>query len=404
MKSYEGTIYVNFPDKGADLGFGCRMKYRYDVSREEYEKFASELEQSDMYRILQKNTIGENMYTTLVSDKGMLHVYYTAADRSVRIISDTLETYSLPADESDGYEKVTDTSLCVMPMDYSHREITDGNGMSYVIILADGRFIIIDGGYTVDADRLYRFLLDNNKKTDGKIVIAAWFMTHSHGDHHGCFQAFTDKYADCVTLQYWITNPTTAEMFHRRGGYSDFLTVHAPEYLKKYGDVKRIKPHSGQIIRFCDAEFEIIYTHEDYFPKTLGNMNDSSTVMRMKVGGQTVLFMGDCEKSASELICDRIGSALKSDFVQINHHGYSGGTVELYKLIAPTYSMWCTSDLAFCFRTVGVKYQWIGNAIESNKYIFDTLGEENCFRADGDCKIIRLPLRSKKDDITYYSF
>lgn len=400
--NYNGTIDVNMPDHGMDLGNGCNLKIRREVCREEFEAFVADLKKSGAYKIFEENTIGENLYVTLLSDEGMLHLYYTASEKCVRIVSDTLEYFTLPVDESKDYEKVTDTTFCVMALDYTHREVTDGNGMSYVIILEDGRFIIMDGGYRQDADRLYRFLCDNNKRADGKIVIAAWYMSHSHGDHHGCFNEFTAKYAGQVTLQYWIANPGQAWMFN--GGFSNWITVCAPEELKAYGDVKWIRPHTGQKVRFCDVTFEFIYTLEDYLPTYFTNMNDSSTVTRMEVKGQTVLFMGDCEKTASAVICKQQGEGLKSDFVQVNHHGYSGGATALYQLIAPKYSLWCTSEIAFRFRTCGIKYQWIGNAVSSNKYIFDTVGAENCFVADGPVKMIRMPLTDKEKDIAYYSF
>ncbi len=402
MMKYNGSIDVNMPDRGMDLGNGCRMKYRRDVSFEDFEAFVSDLKKSGGYETFQENTIGENVYVTLLSDEGMLHLYYTASEKTVRLISDTLEYFALPADEAEGYEKLTDTTFCVMSLDYTHREITDGNGMSYVVILEDGRFVIMDGGYRQDATRLFRFLCDNNKRADGRIVIAAWYMSHSHGDHYGCFLEFTEKYASEVTLENWIANPGMSWMFD--GGFSDWLTVGASEQLKAYGDVRWIRPHTGQKVRFCDVTFEFLYTLEDYIPTPFTNMNDSSTVTRMTVKGQTVLFMGDCEKTASAVICKQQGEGLKSDFAQVNHHGYSGGATALYQLIAPKYSLWCTSEIAFRFRTCGIKYQWIGNAVSSNKYMYDTVGEENCFVADGPVKMIHMPLCDKEKDITYYSF
>lgn len=39
--------------------------------------------------------------------------------------------------------------------------------------------------------------------------------------------------------------------------------------------------------------------------------------------------------------------AWKSDFVQVTHHGYGGGTDELYDLISPTYAMWPTAQYFF---------------------------------------------------------
>ena len=400
--SYQGRIDVNMPDRGMDLGKGGKIKVRYGVSREEFEAYVAELKQSGAYRVFGENAIGENLYLTLLSDEGMLYLSYTASEQCVRIVSDTMEYFVLPVDESEGYEKVTDTTFCVMSLDYTHREVTDGNGMSYVIILEDGRFVIVDGGYRQDASRLYRFLCDNNKRKDGKIVIAAWYMSHSHGDHHGCFNEFTARYAGEVTLQYWIAYPAEAWMFS--GGFSPWLTDAAPEELKAYGDVKWIRPHTGQKVRFCDMTMEFVFTAEDYLPTLFTNMNDSSTVTRITVKGQSILLMGDCEKTASAVITRQQGDGLKSDFVQVNHHGYSGGATALYEKIAPDYALWCTSEIAFLFRTCGIKYQWIGNAVSSNKYVFDTVGGANCFVADGPVKMIRMPLQDKETDITYYNF
>ncbi len=400
--NYNGTIDVNLPDHGIDLGKGSRLKARAGLSREEFEGYVAELKKSGGYQIIQENTIGDNLYVTLLSDEGMLHLYYTASEQTVRLISDTLDCFSLPVEEGKTYEKVTDTTFCVMSLDYTHREVTDGHGMGYVIILEDGRFVVMDGGYAQDAPRLYQFLCDHNYRADGRIVIAAWFMSHSHGDHCGCFIEFTKRYAKEVTLEHWIANPALPWMF--TAGYSSWLTDFAPDLLKEYGNVRWIRPHTGQRVRFCDMTFEFLYTLEDYLPTLFTNMNDTSTVTRMTVKGQTVLFMGDCEKTASAVIERQQGEGLKSDFAQVNHHGYSGGSTALYQRIAPTYSLWCTSDIAFRFRTCGIKYQWIGNAVSSNKYMYDTVGEENCFVADGPVKLIRMPLTDKEKDITYYSF
>lgn len=402
--NYQGTIDVNMSECGWDLGHGTRLKYRRGVSYQAFSKFVSELKESNSYRLYQENTVGNNDSVTLVSDEGMLHLYYTDSEESVRIVSDTLEYFSLPSDDYATGEKVTDTTFCVMSLDYTHREVTDGNGMSYVIILEDGRFIVIDGGYYVgkDAERLYRFLQDNNRRADGKIVIAAWYMSHAHGDHYGCFERFTELYADKVTLQYWIGYPATAAMFD--GGFDPWMFDRLPERLAQYGDVKWIRPHAGQTVRFCDTTLEFMYTVECHLPALFGTMNDSSTVTAITVKGQRILLMGDCEKAASGEICRQLGDALKSDIIQVNHHGYSGGSTVLYQTVAPAYSMWCTSELAFRFRTCGIRYQWIGNAVSSNKYLYDTVGAENCFVADGPVKMIHMPLTDKEKDITYYSW
>ena len=395
------TLDVRYPDGGIDLGLGSRMRVTYDATREGFDAFVKDLIACGDYGVLQQNEIGENAYLTLTSEEGMLHLYYRNDAQTVRVISDTLEQSVLPMDESEGYERVTDTTLCVTSLDYSHREILDGNGMGYAIILADGRFIVIDGGYSHDAPRLYQFMKDNNHRADGKIVIAAWFLTHGHVDHYGALNEFAEQYGDEVTLETFICNPPRPSMFRHGKQYNPYMLDVLPSVLEKFGEVKRFRPHSGQVIRFCDAEFEFLYTQEDFFPMYFPLMNDASTVFRMKVGGQSVLFMADCENSSSNIICDMYGEDLKCDIMQLNHHCYSGGTVELYELAAPAWSMWCTSQPAFEMRTTGEKYQWIGNAIKSNKYMVDTIGFDHCFVADGPYKLIHFPLRDMSD-VTYY--
>ncbi len=398
-----GLLNVRVPDGALDLAYGCRMKYSYGVACADYDATVDELKNGN-YRVVSEHTIGDNTYTTLACDEGMVHLYYTAHDGSVRLITDTLEKSILPPYETGSFEKVTDPSLCVIAMDYSHREVTDGNGMSYVIILPDGRFVIFDGGYAQDASRLYRFLCDNNKRSDGKLVIAAWVITHDHGDHTGCFYEFVKAgYSSKVTLQNWIVNPAVPEQFHRKAGWGNYLLNQVWDDLATFdGEVKWVRPHAGQKLRFCDVEFEVLFTHEDVYPINPSSLNDTSTVLRMIVDGQTVLFSGDCMRRSCDLMCDKLGDALKIDWLQINHHGHSGGTTEFYQKVAPTYTMWCTSNKAFAFRTCGIKYQWLGDALESNKYIYDTVGEENCFVADGMTKIVRMPLKNKEADITYY--
>ncbi|MBQ4159826.1 MAG: MBL fold metallo-hydrolase, partial [Clostridia bacterium] len=79
-------------------------------------------------------------------------------------------------------------------------------GMSYVIRLGDGRFIIIDGGreFTQDADRLFACLKEGSPHE--KPWIAAWILTHPHSDHHLCLQTFLDKYITEVQIEKFLYN------------------------------------------------------------------------------------------------------------------------------------------------------------------------------------------------------
>lgn len=358
------------------------------------------------YEVKEDNVIGENRSITLVGEQGLVHVGYFKYNNSVSIITDPL-TQTVYKDSEPAYTKVTENTLAVSTLLYTHREVTDGNGMSYVITLEDGRYIIIDGGYAdqktgeSQADVLFEFLEDNYKKNERKIEIAAWIFSHSHGDHYGAFQSFSTKYANFVNIEYFIYNATSTDMYP---SFDSFLAKTLPTYIPTYyPNAKIIKPHIGQILKFCNVEFEVLYAQEHFAPGKMSQQNDSSLMLRMHVNGQTVLFTGDAEVTASGHLCKMYGNYLKSDILQINHHGYSGGTVDLYDLVDPTYTMWPTSQEAFDLRTTGEKYQWIGNAVVSNKHVYDKVGRANCFVADGPVEIIHFPLNDKLLDIEYYN-
>ena len=340
-----------------------------------------------------------NIFATLLDEKskGLLHISYLKHDKSLKIITDPLiESIYKTAEPS--YTKITDTSFAVIPLDYTHRELTDGHGMCYIITLEDGRFIIIDGGYgdylagetkkePRDSEIIYNYLKSNNKR-DGGITVAAWIFTHPHADHYSAFIKFNELYRD-IKIEYFIYNNGDPSAYSSVYPSDDFLRLTLPSIITRdYPTSKIIKPHAGQEIRFCNLTLNVIYTQELCIPYFEPATNDASTVFRITVNGSSILIMADCDCGASDLITDIYQSTLKSDFMQVNHHGYSGATVKLYDCVSPSYTLWTTSNAAFALRTTGKKYQFIGNAVESNKYIFDKLGREHCIVADGDVKHI----------------
>jgi hypothetical protein len=96
-------------------------------------------------------------------------------------------------------------------------------------------------------------------------------------------------------------------------------------------------------------------------------------VFRVEVGGQTLLFLGDAHISQGNQLVAKYGDDLKSDFVQMSHHGQGGVSKEVYGVIAPTVCLWPSADWVFdnwngnlsTFQTrewmieLGVKYHFI---------------------------------------------
>ena len=104
-------------------------------------------------------------------------------------------------------------------------------------------------------------------------------------------------------------------------------------------------PHSGQRFVFPGVSMDVLYTCDDLYPKTFPNINDSSMVIRMTFEGRRILFTGDAQEMASEEICARYDAdVLDSEFLQVPHHGYWGGSDELFARVNPETVLWPCPD------------------------------------------------------------
>ena len=122
---------------------------------------------------------------------------------------------TIAAEEDCAYFDFTDTPLeASLPVQITQIELEDF-GMSYVIRLSDGRFIVIDGGrhFEPDRDRLLNCLIESSGGE--KPVIAAWILTHPHADHYGAIADVASAYYDEVVLERTtLATAVTAKTVH----------------------------------------------------------------------------------------------------------------------------------------------------------------------------------------------
>ena len=289
------------------------------------------------YSLYQAHTIGKNRFTVWTKGNVAVYASYFPWDGTLRVISETFT--DLPEKESGTMTKVTPSSLTQLSLDDA-----GGNfGMAYVFTLEDGSYFLIDGGGRAGNDEtvLYSFLRDHNKRPDGKIVIAAWLFTHEHWDHVTNFLDFTEKYAGQVTLERVYWNFAQSYEHGEAGAYHDAME----KAFGRYPGVRVMKIHAGQSIWVRNANLEILYTHETLTPYTLPDMNDTSTVFRVNIAGKRVLFLADISTlaradSAVKVVYGLYGGELKSDILQVGHHGWNGGSDDIYHAVLPETALW----------------------------------------------------------------
>lgn len=276
-----------------------------------------------------------HLYTAFANEKESVFVNYFKNTDETQIVYENQSNYFDFCDKS-GKKVVTPQITQLHLEDF---------GMSYVIRLEDGRFILIDGGwdFSPDADRLFEVLKSSSPHK--KPVIALWIMTHPHSDHYRCFFPFTNKYGNDVTIEKFMYNfPDADDTEHYPSltlVYSDSPSE-SDEMKRFYEYVKRIgapvyTAHTGQKYKIGGAELSIIASLDDTYGVTQ-NINSTSLVIRMTIAGQVILWGADASFEYSKL-CKRYGSLLKADILQVMHHGFGGGSAKEealgYSLIDP---------------------------------------------------------------------
>ena len=338
------------------------------VLKTDYANYVQTLESKGFTKYAE-NAIGDKKYVTYKGLTSMVHVYYedvynqvikfsdyyvSGTEKStLRVLYAPLENMEYPlAPTSDAGVKVTLPSLTLMSMDYSGAG-QGNNGMGFVYTMADGSYVIIDGGWRHDTAKLYQFLHDNNEREDGEILIRAWLITHPHEDHYGNFESFADKYADKVTLEYFVANLGGGASVTDHPNQGDVTRIHTA--LAKFTAVQNTKyiiPQIGQKMYFGDVHFEFLHTQEWLYPGyRMTDGNDYSLVAKVTFEGKTMLMTGDAyPQDISADLVDRYESYLASDYVQTPHHGMGGTDAAFYDAVGAKLAFVTTSASALSTR------------------------------------------------------
>lgn len=216
------------------------------------------------------------------------------------------------------------------------------NGMCMFYLLSDGSFVIFDGGHNEsDAANLYDNLKAVAKKNGiTKIRISAMIITHFHGDHCGFFDSFIRSTPD-VTIERAVMLELSLDMGKQALEGSSYYSASVVALKEKHPETKIVRLHTGQVLTLGDMQLEMLYTPADLAYGSLTDYNDASMVMRLTVNHKNILMTGDAGTATWTLLAKKYGTYLKSDYLQVPHHGAAGGgTTEAYDLIRPERLYW----------------------------------------------------------------
>lgn len=283
------------------------------------------------YQVYHKAERDGNLFATLTQGSRMVHIYWYKNTGELNVVVSPTAADALPIKNPS----VTTGSYRTGITQITQPEYV--NGMGFVIQLADGSFIVYDGGYPGQAERIYRHM-KNSVPAGENIVIRAWVLTHSHSDHFSAFRLFASRYADKVTLEHIIVSPVDPSF--KDGLRTDvgfFTNGELFDEVNKFEGVKLTYAHTGMEFTFCNLKMEILYTAEDLYKTSNppGNFNSSSILSRLyDADGFSVMMTGDSGYEVGVHLRNIYSDEyLHSDVIQFAHHAGGGLKKSFYDAV-----------------------------------------------------------------------
>ena len=369
-------------------------------------------------------TVGQQWGTNLTEK------YFAYSDPQIRVSVAHVSSVDLPTGEilksEQTYVKLTDSAITAIDMGVAYNPAKDDKGevigyvnnygTGFIIMLEDGRFIVIDGGQNgggmqngydpwAQVDTIYNILADLYKKAHGviptnenPITIAAWILTHSHGDHINAFWDFSHKYGagdlkcsttgcycgegaynNSVKVQYLLANAPARSIRYNAAEANEDITTNMETWQRYMGGFTYVKVHTGQIYYFANLTIEVLATVEDLYPQRVVTHNDTSNIMRLTFRSTTatkgievtldnadtndgitktsLMSTGDIYIHTSRFITSMFGNALKADMVSMGHHGGPGAESSFYDMVAAE-TIWWSMNISSVCNSYATKSSW----------------------------------------------
>ena len=205
-----------------------------------------------------------------------------------------------------------------------------GQGDSILVVLPDGKRILVDGGGIPTFGGRPRSQLDI-----GEDVVAPYLwdrgirnvdivaLSHAHEDHIGGLPALV---ADFHPKELWTgatpDNPTwdTLRQEAARGGVK-IVPLHAPAHFALGG-----------------AEIDVLAPLPDYVPNDVPKNNDS-LVLRVRYGNRSFLLCGDVERPIERRMLED-NEIQATDVLKVAHHGSkTSSTEDFLNAAAPSFAI-----------------------------------------------------------------
>ena len=216
-----------------------------------------------------------------------------------------------------------------------------GQMMCFTIEGNENGLIIIDGGYK-DNQEQYDFLI--SKISNHNNIVDSWIITHFDPDHGGQFVRIAKENDISIKNVYVPDTPTDMGLLKENAPYEDEWYIYE-EYLAM--DLpQKVKVHSGDMFEIVDLKMEVLCSYEDWIDEKENNLlNNGSIVFKLYGNEKSLLFCGDVQSSViGEYLIENCKDKLRSDYLQVGHHGNNWLGDEFYKIVSPKIAFFAAPD------------------------------------------------------------
>ncbi len=192
-----------------------------------------------------------------------------------------------------------------------------------ILLLADGKAMLIDAGYKHNAEEVVSYL-----KNHGVTRLEYVILTHGDKDHVGGM-------AD-VLRTFDVGTVLLSPKKEKSEYYADMVTVIQQK------NITWLSPEVGTTYSLGTATFQTLAPG----PKALkeGSDNDASIAIRFAYGNRSFLLMGDALSTTEKELMDSTLS-IRADVLKTGHHGKSDATNKKFlKAVQPTYAVICCGE------------------------------------------------------------
>ena len=211
--------------------------------------------------------------------------------------------------------------------DYDNRQM-----LSMVLQDKNGSLVVIDGGWDIDADHLS----DVIRSKGGHV--SAWFITHPHSDHVGALVKILNNPDRKITIDNVYYSLADQSWYDKVESSRSVLVTDLRSALSTLPAASLHTVKKGDEIQVGSIKAKVL---NNPYLLDVTSVNNSSVAYKFFLNNVSILVLGDMGPDAGKLLLEETSAAdLKSDIVQMSHHGQYGVSREVYATIKPQIALW----------------------------------------------------------------